>query len=200
MSVSTQQRLFNQYPVRTFNRDVWYGLSKADKRASTIALTYSFLIEGGQITKAPPAKQRKGGRAELFQKDTRATAEHARWNRKFFAGDDFTQKGPRFTSKPISEKSADQRDVERKAGVSHSEFIGAVVDINGKLLPRNALHVTEEAPVDMVSAGGSKQKVVTLIEDAGDDLSDAHRRATIRDHYNLNNTDYTHNARFKLAA
>jgi hypothetical protein len=54
--------------------------------------------------------------------------------------------------------------------------------------------------VDLVSKGGSSEKVVRLVDDTGDSLSDANRRATIRDELNLNDTDYTHNARFKLAA
>jgi hypothetical protein len=73
------------------------------------------------------------------------------------------------------------------------------VSINGKLAPRHALHTADEAPVDMVSKGGS-EKVVTLVNDAADDLSDANRRARIRDELNLTNVDHTHNARFKLAA
>ena len=154
-------------------------MPKEEKRLSAIALTYSFLLEGGQITKVAPTKKRKGGRAEIFQKDTRASAAHEGWNRKFFAGDDFTQRGPRFTSKPISEKSADKRDVAHKAGASHIEFTGAVVAIAGKLLPRSLQGVSH---------------------DAGDDLSDAYNRATIHDHFNLNNIDHAHNAQFKLAA
>jgi hypothetical protein len=178
---------------------------------SAIALTYAFLLGGGQINKVPPAKKRKGGRPEIFQKDTRTSATHERWNRKFFAGDDFTQRGPRFTSKPISDKSADQRGVVHKAGVSHVDFTGAVVDIDGKLQARTALHATNEARVDTVSdaalSAGAKrdggrhtQKVVRLVEDTSDDLSDAYRRATIRDEFNLNNVDHAHNQRFKLAA
>jgi hypothetical protein len=197
MSASAQQRLFNQYPVKTFNTDIWHGIPKAEKRMSAIALTYAFLLDGGQITKVPPPKTRKG-RPEIFNKDTRAVKAHEKWSRKFFSGDDFCQSGPRFTSKPISDKSADI-DAERKAGVSHAEFVGAVVDINGKLQARHALHVTDEAPVDMVSKGGS-EKVVLLINDTADDLSDAHRRTRIRDDLNLTNVDHTHNARFKLAA
>jgi hypothetical protein len=198
MSASQQQRLFNQYPT-PFKPDIWRGFSKEQRRTSAIALLYGFLLEGGQITKAPPAKKRKGGRPEIFQNDTRASAAHARWNRKFYAGDDLTQRGPRFTSKPVSEKAIDRRDIERKAGVSHSEFVGAVVDINGKLQPRNAPHTADEAPVDLVSKGGS-EKVVQLIADTKDDLSDARRRATIRDELNLNNVDHAHMAKFKLAA
>jgi len=152
---------------------------KEEKRLSAIALTYSFLLEGGQITKVAPTKKRKGGRAEIFQKDTRASAAHEGWNRKFFAGDDFTQRGPRFTSKPISDKSADQRAVAHKAGASHVEFTGAVIEIAGKLLPRSSRGVSR---------------------DAGDDINDADKRATIHDHLNLNNVDFAHNDKFKLAA
>ena len=83
--------------------------------------------------------------------------------------------------------------------MAHVEFTGAVIQIGGKLLPRHALHTTDEAPVDLVSRGGS-EKVVTLFNDTADDLSDAHRRARIRDDLNLNNVDHTHNAKFKLAA
>jgi hypothetical protein len=180
MSVSAQQRLFNQYPVsKPINLDIWYGCSKEEKRNSAIALTYSFLLEGGQITKAPPTKKRKGGRPEIFHKDTRAPAAYERWNRKFFAGDDFTTNGPRFTSKPISDKSVDQRDVAHKAGASHVEFTGAVVEIAGKLVPRSLQGVSH---------------------DAGDDISDAYKRAIIHDRLNLNNVDHAHNARLKLAA
>jgi hypothetical protein len=200
MTTSDSQKRFNQYPVKAFKRDIWHGCSKEEKRNSATALTYSFLLAGGQITKAPPAKKRKGGRAEIFNKDTRAVKAHEHWNKKFFAGDDFTAKGPRFTSKPVSEKSADQRDLARKAGTSHSEFAGAVVEIAGKLLPRHALHATDEAPVDLVSKGGSSEKVVRLVDDTGDSLSDANRRATIRDELNLTNVDHAHNAKFKLAA
>jgi hypothetical protein len=199
MSVSEQQRLFNPYPIKEFVPDIWHGLSKADKRNSTVALTYAYLLDGGLITKAPP-KKRKGSRPEIFTKDTRAVKVHEYWSRKFYAGDDFTAKGPRFTSKPIPEKSADKRDIERKAGVSHSEFVGAVVEINGKLQPRNAPHTADEALVDMVSSGGNSEKVVVFFEDAGDDLSDAYRRARIRDDLNLNAVDHAHNAKFKLAA
>jgi hypothetical protein len=48
--------------------------------------------------------------------------------------------------------------------------------------------------------GKHSQKIVELIEDSGDDLSDANQRATIHDHLNLNNIDHAHNAKFKLAA
>jgi hypothetical protein len=211
MSASTQQRLFNRYPVhKPFNLDVWYGCSKQEKRDSTIALTYSFLLGGGQITKVA-AKKLKGGRPQIFQKDTKAPAVHERWSKKYFSGDDFATKGPRFTAKPISEKSADQRDLERKAGISHSDFTGAVVDINGKLQARKASHATSEAYIDLVSdtalaasakrdGGRHSQKIVQLIKDSGDDISDADKRATIRDRLNLNNIDHEHNGRFKLAA
>ena len=178
---------------------------------SAIALTYAFLLDRGQITKVATTKKRKGGRPEIFQKDTRASAAHERWSKKYFAGDDFTTTGPRFTSKPISERAADQRDIESKAGISHSDFTGAVVDINGKLQARKAFHATSEAFIDLVSDGalaasakrdGGKHshKIVTLIEDSADDLSDANRRSTIHDHMNLNNVDYAHNAKFRLAA
>jgi hypothetical protein len=199
MSASTQQRLFNQYPLRKYTTDIWHGWTKDQKRASTIALTYVFLIEDGQVTKAPPAKQRKGGRPSIFQKDAPASAAYERWNRKYFAGDDFKQSGPRFTSKPLSEKSADQRDIERKAGASHAEFIGSVVQLGGKLLPRHALSATDESLVDLVSTVRS-EKVVHLATDTSDRLSDANRRATIRDELNLNDIDHEHNEMFKLAA
>jgi hypothetical protein len=199
MSVSEQQRLFNQYPTKAaFKPDIWHRLRKDEKRIEASALIDAYLREGGEIIKAP-AKKRKNGRPDVFQNDTRATKAHERWNKKFYSGDDFTAKGPRFTSRPISEKAIDKRDVERKAGVSHSEFVGAVVEINGKLQPRNAPHTADEALVDMVSKGGS-EKVVQLVADTKDELSDANRRARIRDELNLNDTDYTHNARFKLAA
>ena len=136
---------------------------------------------------------------------------HEQWSRKFFAGDDFTAKGPRFLSKPISERAADQRDIERKAGISHATFSGAVVDISGKLEARKDSHATTEYLIDLVSddalrasakrdGGRHAQKIVQLIEDSGDDLSDANRRATIRDDLNLINNDHAHNAKFKLAA
>ena len=158
------------------------------------------------------AKKKRGdGRAEIFQKDTRAPAAHEKWNRKYFAGDDFTTAAPRFLSKPISERAADQRDLERKAGVSHASFTGAVADINGKLQARKASHATTEYIVDLVSddalrasakrdGGKHSHKIVELIEDCGDDLSDANRRPTILDNLNLNNVDHAHNAKFKLAA
>jgi hypothetical protein len=190
---------FNPYPVSKFVPDIWHKSSKDEKRVEATALVDAFLRDGGQIIKAPAKKRKAGGRTEIFTKDTHAVKVHDYWNRKFLAGDDFTAKGPRFTSKPISEKAIDQRDIERKAGVSHSEFAGAVVEINGKLQPRNAPHTADEALVDMVSKGGS-EKVVQLIPDAADDLSDANRRAKIRDELNLNDVDYTHNAKLKLVA
>jgi hypothetical protein len=210
MTTSDSQKRFNQYPVRAFVRDIWHGCSKEDKRNSATALTYSFLLAGGQLTKVAPVKKRKG-RPEVFNKDTRATKAHERWNKKFYSGDDFVQKGPRFLSKPISERAADQRDIERKAGISHATFSGAVTDINGKLKARKESHATTEYHIDLVSdaaltasaerdGGRHSHKIVTLIEDSGDDVSDANRRATIRDDDNLNNVDHAHNAKFKLAA
>jgi hypothetical protein len=211
MTASAQQRLFNQYPSgKAFAPDIWHGRSKEEKRNSATALTYAFLLDGGTITKCPPAKRGKG-RPEIFKKDTRASAAHERWNKKFLAGDDFVQKGPRFLSKPISERAADQRDIERKAGISHATFNGAVVDLNGKLEAKKASHATTEYLVDLVSedalrasakrdGGRHAQKIVQLVEDTGDDLSDAYRRATIRDDLNLNGIDHAHNSRFKLAA
>ena len=179
MSASEQQRTFNPYPIhKPLSPDIWHHVPKEEKRLSAIALTYSFLLQGGRIFKAP-AKQRKDGRPQIFQKDISDAKGHERWSRKFYGGDDFTQSGPRFTSKPISEKSADKRDVAHKAGASHIEFTGAVVAIAGKLLPRSLQGVSH---------------------DAGDDLSDAYNRATIHDHFNLNNIDHAHNAQFKLAA
>ena len=209
MSASTQQRQFNKYPIaKPINLDSWHGLSKQDKRNSVIALTYSFLLAGGQIIKAP-AKKSKGGRPEIFQKDTRAVKSHERWNKKFYAGDDFTQKGPRFTSKPIPENSAAKRDVERKAGTVHAEFSGAVVDINGTLKARKESHATSEAYVDLVSDAalrasakrGDKhaQKIVQLIEDGHDSVTDAYRSATIATNWIIN-VDHDHNAKLKLAA
>jgi len=163
MSASEQQRTFNPYPIhKPLSPDIWHRVPKEEKRLSAIAPTYSFLLQGGRIFKAP-AKQRKDGRPQIFQKDI----------------SDAKQSGPRFTSKPISEKSADKRDVAHKAGASPIEFTGAVVAIAGKLLPRSLQGVSH---------------------DAGDDLSDAYNRATIHDHFNLNNIDHAHNAQFKLAA
>ena len=178
MSASQQQRLFNQYPInKPLNLDLWLGCSKEEKRMSAIALTYAFLLDGGKITKVATTKKRKGGRPEIFQKDTRASAAHERWSKKYFAGDDFTATGPRFISKPISERAADQRDIERKAGISHATFSGAVADINGKLQARKASHATTEYIVDLVSDDASRasakrdggkhsHKIVTLIEDS----------------------------------
>ena len=84
--------------------------------------------------------------------------------------------------------------------MAHEEFTGAVVAVNGKLQPRTVDHaIIDEAPVDLVSKGGS-EKIVKLVNDTADDLSDTHRRAKIRDELNLNATDYTHLKRFKLAA
>jgi hypothetical protein len=192
---------FNPYPVRKpFVADIWHKSSKEQKRVEAAALVDAFLRDGGQITKAPAKKRKAGGRTEIFTKDTRAVKEHDYWNRKFLAGDDFTQKGPRFTSKPISEKAVDKADVERKAGVAHEEFTGAVVAVNGKLQPRTVDHaIIDEAPVDLVSKGGS-EKIVKLVNDTADDLSDARRRTRIRDELNLNNVDYIHADKFKLAA
>jgi hypothetical protein len=180
MTATAEQRTFNPYPIhQPLSPDIWHRFPKHEKRASAIALTYSFLLDGGAITKCPPAKKRKGERPEIFGKDTKAPKAHDKWSRKFFAGDDFTQKGPRFTSKPISDKSIDKRDVAHKAGTSHTDFIGSVVDIGGKLMPRSLKNVSH---------------------DSGDDISDAYNRATIHDNLNLNNVDYDHIERFKLAA
>jgi hypothetical protein len=200
MTTSDSQKRFNKYPIKTFKRDIWHGCSKDEKRVEAGALIDAYLREGGEIIKAPAKKRRGGGRPEIFTKDVRAPKVYEHWNKKFFAGDDFTAKGPRFTSKPVSEKSADQRDLARKAGVSHAEFTGAVVEVAGKLQPRTVDHATDEAPIDLVSKSGSREKVVQLIPDTADDLSDARRRARIRDELNLNNLDHTHNAKFKLAA
>jgi hypothetical protein len=201
MSVSEQQRLFNQYPVKeAFKPDVWHRASKDEKRIEANALVEDFLRGGGQITKVPEKKRRKGGNPDqIFQTDTRAPKVHEHWSRKFFAGDDFTAKGPRFTSKPVSEKAIDKADIEHKAGVAHEEFTGAVIEIAGKLQPAHVDHAIDEAVVDLVSKGGS-EKVVKLVADTKDALSDADRRAKIRDELNLNDVDYTHNARLKLAA
>jgi hypothetical protein len=211
MSVSEEQRAFNKYPVKeAFKPDIWHRASKDQKRIETNALVDAFLRQGGQITVAP-AKKRKGGRTEIFGKDTRAPKVHEHWNRKFYAGDDFVQKGPRFLSKPISERAADKRDIERKGGVAHAAFTGAVTDINGKLQARKESHATTEYHIDLVSdaalrasakrdGGRHSQKIVTLIEDSADDVTDANRRATIRDDDNLNGVDHAHNRRFKLAA
>jgi hypothetical protein len=209
MSASTQQRLFNQYPIKAFKPDIWFRLPKDEKRQSAIALCYSFLLEGGRITKAA-AKKRKDSRPDIFGKDTRAPKVHEHWSRKFFAGDDFTAKSPRFTSKPISERAADKRDVERKAGISHAAFTGSVIDISGKLQARKESHATSEAYIDLVSDDALRasakrgdrhaHKIVTLIEDGCDDVTDAYRAATISDDFNLNGIDHVHNAKFKLAA
>jgi hypothetical protein len=213
MSASTAQRTFNTYPInKPLKPDIWHRVPKHEKRMSAIALTYAFLLDGGQITKCPPAKRRKGGRTEIFTKDVRAPKAHKKWNRKFYSGDDFTQKGPRFTSKPVPENSSAKRDIERKGGTSHAEFSGAVIiDINGKLQARKESHATTEYHIDLVSddalrasakrdGGRHSQKIVQLIEDVGDDVTDAYRSATISDDDNLNNVDLAHNKRLKLAA
>jgi hypothetical protein len=210
MSVSIAQRDFNKYPIhKPLCLDIWHRVPKHEKRNSAIALTYSFLLAGGQITKVP-AKNSKGGIPEIFHKDTRAVKSHERWNKKFYAGDDFTAKGPRFTSKPVPENSAAKRDVARKGGVSHVGFTGAVVDINGTLKARKESHATSEAYIDLVSDDALRasakrgdrhaHKIVTLIEDGCDDVTDAYRAATISDDFNLNGIDHVHNAKFKLAA
>jgi hypothetical protein len=191
---------FNQYPVRKpFVADIWHKSSKDQKRIEATALVDAFLRDGGQITNAPAKKRKAGGRTEIFTKDTHAVKVHEYWSRKFYAGDDFTAREPRFTSKRVSEKSIDKADVARKAGVAHEEFAGAVVTINGKLQPAHVDHAIDEAVVDLVSKGGS-EKVVQLVADTKDALSDADRRAKIRDELNLNDVDYTHAARLKLAA
>ena len=192
MSVSVEQREFNKYPVKAFKPDIWFGLPKQDKRLSTIALTYSFLLQGGRITKAP-AKKRKDGRPDIFGKDTRAVKSHEHWNKKFYSGDDFTQKAPRFTSKALPENSAAKRDIERKAGISHAAFTGSVIDISGKLQARKESHATSEAYIDLVSDEALRasakrgdrhaHKIVTLIEDGCDNVTDAYRAATIRDDF-----------------
>ena len=194
MSASEQQRMFNPYPIhKPLSPDIWHRVPKEEKRLSAIALVYSFLLGGGQITKAP-AKKSKGGRPQIFQKDVRDAKGHEKWNRKFLAGDDFTTKAPRFTSKPIPENSAAKRDTERKAGISHAAFGGAVININGKLQARKASHATTETYIDLVSdeadsrqreaRRGRSHKIVKLIEDGHDDVTDAYRSATIRDELN----------------
>jgi hypothetical protein len=215
MSVSEQQRQFNKYPTpAAFKPDVWHKLQKDKKRIEASALVADFLNSGGQVTRAPEKKRKGGGNPEqIFQKDTRAPKAHERWNKKFYAGDDFVAKGPRFTSKPVPENSAAKRDIERKAGVSHTGFTGAVVATdNGKLQERKASRATTEAYIDLVSDaalresakrdGGrqSNNKIVEPIEDSADDVKDANRSSTIRDDYNLCNVDVAHNKRLKLAA
>jgi hypothetical protein len=210
MTATVEQRQFNKYPIHApLNPDIWHRASKHEKRASAIALTYTFLVDGGKITKCPPAK-RKGGLNKIFEKEVRSKA-YENWHDKFLAGDDFSDKGPRFTSKAIPETSASKRDTERKSGVSHANFSGAVIiDIAGKLKARKASHAAFEYDIDLVSdealrasaQRGDKrsQKIVELIEDSADDVSDANRRSTISDDFNLCNVDITHNARLKLAA
>jgi hypothetical protein len=98
----------------------------------------------------------------------------------------------------------------RKGGTSHATFSGAVVDINGTLEARKESHATSEAYIDLVSDAALRasakrgdrhaQKIVELIEDGHDNVTDAYRSATIRDEFNLNGVDHAHNRRLKLAA
>jgi hypothetical protein len=211
MTTSDSQKKFNPYPVKAFVPDVWHRLRKDEKRIEASALIDTYLRDGGEIIKAL-AKKRKNGRPEIFNKDTRAVKAHEKWSRKFYSGDDFLQKGPRFTSKPVPENSSAKRDIERKGGTSHAEFSGAViVDISGKLQARKESHATTEYHIDLVSddalrasakrdGGKHSQKIVELIEDSADDVTNAYRSATISDDYNLCNVDLAHNARLKLAA
>jgi hypothetical protein len=209
MTTSDSQKLFNKYPVREFKPDIWHRLRKDEKRIEASALVDAFLRDGGQISKAP-TKKRKDGKPEIFQKDTRATKAHEKWNRKFYSGDDFLQKGPRFTSKSVPENSSAKRDIERKGGTSHAAFSGAVIEKNGRLEAKKASHATTEYLIDLVSADALRasakrgdrhaQKIVELIEDGADDVTDAYRSATISDDLNLLNIDHDHNDKFKLAA
>ena len=48
--------------------------------------------------------------------------------------------------------AAAKRDTERKAGISHAAFGGAVININGKLQARKASHATTETYIHLVSA------------------------------------------------
>jgi hypothetical protein len=215
MTATIAQRQFN--PFKDFSKrslpDLWHGLMKSEKRENLRALVYGFLIEGGEIIKVPAKKHRAAGRPRIFGKDSRSAA-YSRDTSRFFNGHDFTQSGPRWTSKPAPDKSASKRDAERKAGVSHQNFGGAVIDINGKLRPRAPLHaVVDKAPIDLVSDAAlaasakrdgkkhiGKTDSVAVIEDTADSISDGASRATVKDDLNLMAPDREHLERFKLAA
>ena len=69
MTATAAQQQFNQYPSRPFKPDIWHRLPKIDKREDLKALVYVYLINGGQIERAPPKKSRGAGRPRIFGKD-----------------------------------------------------------------------------------------------------------------------------------
>ena len=178
MTATAAQQRFNQYPSRPFKPDIWHRLPKIDKRENLKALVYVYLINGGQIERAPPKKSRGAGRPRIFGKDSRSAA-YDRDTVRFLSGHDFTQSGPRWTSKPVRDDSASKRDATSHAGISHPDFRGAVTEINGRLRPR---------------------QVGNVIADTADKVHDSAKRATIRDELNLNAVDFEHSNRLKLAA
>jgi hypothetical protein len=175
-----------------------------------VALIYCYLVGGGKITRPLEKKKRGPGRPQIFGKDTKS-ASYSRDVTRFYSGHDFTQSGPRWTSRPVRDDSAAKRDAQRKAGVSSDDFAGAVVEAGGKLGSKRALHAVDRAPIDLVSdrtmaesakrdGGRRARQVVKLIEDTADDLRDASNNASIRDDMNLNAVDHEHLDRFRLAA
>jgi hypothetical protein len=187
-------------------------------------LVAEFLAKGGEIERAPASKKHGPGRPRIFSGEgTIKSASYERGVKKFFAGDDFVHRerdkktgkivntGPQFTSRPVRENSSAKRDTERKAGVAHENFAGAVVAVGYKLRSRTSLHAVDKADVDLVSnralaasakRDGSRRsrQVVKIIEDAADDVLDAERCATVSDDLNLNNVEHEHFEKFNLAA
>jgi hypothetical protein len=132
------------------------------------------LAVGGEIIKVRAGKHRSDGRP-IFGKDSKSAA-YKRDASRFFSGHDLTQKGPRWTAKAVPHNSATKRDAERKAGISHQDFAGAVIEIGGKLRSKAVLHaVVDQAPVDLVSdaalaasakrGGRSAQQALRVVED-----------------------------------
>jgi hypothetical protein len=186
---SEAQRQFNKYPgSKPIAPDVWRTLPKDQKRDEAERLVAEFLAKGGTITKAPPQKSHRG---RAFTKDTKAPG-HGRDVDRYFSG------GHQWESRAVSERSSAKRQ---------DDVGGAVVSIGGKLVSRHS--IADHHVIDLVSdkaeresakrnGVGRKYESVTT-EDAGDDISDACGRATIKDDLTPD-IDKQHRRRFKLAA
>jgi hypothetical protein len=81
------QRLFNNtYSPLRYRRDIWRGLTKAEKRLEARVLAATFFWSGGDITRAQKSTPKGPGRHINFTKDVRSAA----YNRdvtRYFRGD-----------------------------------------------------------------------------------------------------------------
>jgi hypothetical protein len=157
MSATAAQRQFFN-PFVDFNKqrsgsDIWFGVPKREKRESTKALVFSFLLDGGKITKIPSKTAKGQGRRQAFTRVGGKTSE--REYLSYFGGNHG------WTSKPDNSVTAyHNAGKDHRSAVDHGRvaYIGPVMA--GSLDPRES--GTNQRTVNVRDASAQIVDIQTL--------------------------------------